>query len=410
MKFSPRHYSLLKNQLDKKYSNLFQYTIDTLNLLPNQPLKKWVLTNKEHLHCYTNINWHFLQLVNHSLFFSSQHPNIGKNEFGEKEDLVFEKWNQSEFADIFLKTLNQGYYLGKANLKTLRIFNQHLITFAQRHILKKNKISKSYRHQTSLGEYIKNKEILLMKTTILSIDQKQIHIKSFSEKEGIKFSKKIKMALEIIHKLSPSSWERFLAFTDVIIPIRNRQFVSYSHQDLPGYSMINLYHRDFVDLMDDLLHENGHHHMNHYLNLDKLIEEPIDNIYYSPWRKTLRPLRGIYHAYFTFFWAFKLFSDLIDKAIKNDFYEFNSKEIEKIRWRALEEYYMLNFSFNDLKWAKSQKLITAKGWKLICEQQKEIEKRSPSIKSWERKLKLHKKDLIKLKKTLKLAQTSYSKE
>jgi len=81
-------------------------------------------------------------------------------------------------------------------------------------------------------------------------------------------------------------------------------------QSLPGYSSLNMFDRDQIDLMDDLLHENGHHYLNTFLNHQDLINEDDDKIYYSPWRKALRPVRGIYHATFTFFWALELFYQL----------------------------------------------------------------------------------------------------
>lgn len=408
MKFSPKKYDLLKSKLEKKYALLFRRSIDAAQLLPESPLKKWISSNKNSFKNYSHINWHFLHLLNQSLFFSAQDPLLGKHHFGEQEEVVFEKWNQSEFADIFLKSLNQGKHLGAASLFTLKKFNQHIIVFGDRHILRTKKKSSHYRHQHSLGEFTKNNEVFSMHEKTLHIDGKSLVIKSYNEKEGERFKKKIETALKLIIEFSPDSWDSFKAFTDVIIPIKERQIVSYSHQDLPAYSIINLYHRDFVDLMDDLLHENGHHHMNHYLNLDKLIEEPIENNYYSPWRRTLRPLRGIYHAYFTFFWAFKLFSDLSrSKDLKNNFYLFSNEEKEKIIWRVLEEYYMLNYTFHDLKLARKKGLIHDAGWPLIIEQQNEIKKFSRYVPALEKKLKTHKKDLVLLKEKLLESKNKY---
>jgi hypothetical protein len=142
----------------------------------------------------------------------------------------------------------------------------------------------------------------------------------------------------------------------------------------------------------------------------KLIEEPLENIYFSPWRRTLRPLRGIYHAYFTFFWAFRLFSDLA-KAKENDsiFYLFSPREKEKIIWRAVEEFRNLEFTFEDLRWANKKGLITTKGWNLVLEQRKEVIKMKKMIPVWERRLRAHRKDLSKLKQELKVAQKDYKK-
>jgi hypothetical protein len=149
--------------------------------------------------------------------------------------------------------------------------------------------------------------------------------------------------------------------------------------------------------------------MNHYLNLNKLIDEPIEHNYYSPWRRTLRPLRGIYHAYFTFFWAFKLFYDLSMSNLENEIYPFSKTEKEKIFWRALEEYHMLNYTFNDLRWAHKNKLISKKGWELIQSQQDIIIKSTPKIRHLEKKITKHQKELKNLKSVLKEAGRKYAK-
>lgn len=410
MNYVPSKYSQLRSRLKSKYQIELRKTLKEIKKLPARNIYAWIFDHSDELKNYSSLNWHFLYQLKTFNFFNSQAPELGKNHFGELEEVVFEKWNNSEFADYFLKSLNQGNYLGKASLKTLTIMDHHLVTFAERHILKSDKVSKYYRVQTSLGEILKQKKISRLLGTTLHLEGKDLRLMTSTLKEMKDFSTKIEIALKIIRKFSPTSWDRFSAFTEVIIPIKQPELVSYSHQDLPGYSMINLYHRDFVDLMDDLLHENGHHHLNYYLNLGKLIDEPIDQIYYSPWRRTPRPLRGVYHAYFTFFWAFKLFADLAKaKEVDSIFYLFNKSEKEKIIWRAIEEFHMLNFTFQELKWAKKQGLIHKTGWTLIEEQQKELNKFKRLIPLWEKKLKTHKKDLKDLKQTLKKAEKEFSK-
>lgn len=411
MHFSPTKYSQIKTRLRAKYRLLLKSTIKDVQRLPAFEITLWLADHKDEIKEYSELNWHFLEQIRRFNFFNAQDPDLGKKHFDEKTEVVFEKWNQSEFADHFLKELNRGAYVGKASKKTLKIFDKHLVTFGERHILKNDKLSKSYRAQGSLGEYEKSGKILRLLETTMHLEGKDLRLMTTTLKEMKSFSTKIEIALKIIKKFSPDSWERFVAFTGVIIPIKEKELVSYSHQDLPGFSMINLYHRDFVDLMDDLLHENGHHHLNYYLNLGHLIEEPIDNIYYSPWRRTLRPIRGIYHAYFTFFWAFKLFADLSKaKEVDSIFYLFSKDEKEKMLWRALEEYHMLNYTFQDLKWARKNGLIHNTGWALVEEQQKSLMKYKKLIPVWEKKLKTHKKDLIDLKKTLNQALKEFKKD
>jgi predicted DNA-binding protein YlxM (UPF0122 family) len=410
MNFSSKNYSLLKSRLKSRYRKNLKKVITDLKKYPDRSISEWVLANNSELNEFSNLNWNFIGQLQLFVYFNQHKPDLGKFDFGPLEEEVFEKWNNSEFADHFLKSLNKGNYLGKASLDTLNVFDKHLVSFGERHILKNDKLSRAYRIQSSLGEFKKGDTVSRLLETTLHLEGKDLRLMTKSLKEMKYFSHRIEIALKIIKKFSPTSWDRFVAFTEVIVPIKEPQLVSYSHQDLPGFSMINLYHRDFVDLMDDLLHENGHHHLNYYLNLSKLIDEPVDSIYYSPWRRTLRPVRGVYHAYFTFFWAFKLFADLASaREVDSIWYLFSEAEKEKIFWRVIEEYYMLDYTFSELKWARKKGLINQAGWDLIDEQQKELRKFRRKIPLWEKKLKHHKAELKDLKVTLKKAVKDYAK-
>jgi hypothetical protein len=411
MIFSPKHYRTLKKNLQNRYIKEQSMATRSIKKGP-YGISHWVQDHGKDLAEYSALKWFFLQQLKSFHFLAINQENLSTKgqEFGETEDEVFERWNKSEFADVFLKALNKGKSFSRASQHTLKIFDEHLVALGDRQILKDFSVKKKYRPQVALGDRVKSGDLTRLLETTLHLEGKELGLMTSSLKEMKSFSHKIEIALKVIRKFSPSSWDRFVAFTDLIIPIHQKEFVSYSHQELPGVSMINLYDRDFVDLMDDLLHENGHHHLNHYLNLGKLIEEPLENIYFSPWRRTLRPLRGIYHAYFTFFWAFRLFSDLA-KAKENDsiFYLFSPREKEKIIWRAVEEFRNLEFTFEDLRWANKKGLITTKGWNLVLEQRKEVIKMKKMIPVWERRLRAHRKDLSKLKQELKVAQKDYKK-
>lgn len=406
MTFSNSTYLKLKNLLQKNYQLRLTQQLKNLST-ENLAIARWLKKNGDKLKNFSPVKWNLLHQIEEFIFLHNKSKNLNDESFGALEEEIFEKWNQSEFAGDFLKALNLGNKLRKASEKTSKILDRHLVNFAQRHILHQKNVTHFYKVQSSLGEITKNGKISDLVPNIIEINDKNITVFSRSQKEGKIFCERISKALKIIMVSSPDSWERFKAFTEVIVPIKESHFVSYSHQDLPGYSMINLYHRDFVDLMDDLLHENGHHHLNYYLNVSHLIEEPIESIYYSPWRRTLRPLRGIYHAYFTFFWAFKLFSDLLKSQEADSI--FNSYEKEKMIWRAVEEYYMLSFTFEDLKWAKNNGLIHKKGWELVAEQKILIDKKKNDIKKLEKKLSFYKDDLINLKSALRKAKKDFKK-
>jgi hypothetical protein len=410
MIFSNQQYRKLQKRLARKYHSRINLTDKNLGNFPQAKISRWFQRHHDEIHHFTPLHWYFLQQLEKYLFLSKNQPQLksSSTELTEEEDAIFDQWNQSEFAGIFLKNLNLGHSVGKASQLTLKKFDEHLITLGERYLLKSNKAGSFYLPQTSLGDVEQNKKVSRLLETTLHLDGKDLKLMTRTLKEMKLFSQRIEVALKVIRKHSPTSWEQFSQFTQTIIPIKNPELVSYSHQELPGHSMINLYHRDFVDLMDDLLHENGHHHLNYYLNLDHLIDEPADCIYYSPWRRTLRPLRGIYHAYFTFFWAFKLFSDLARaKEMDSIWYVFSSKEKEKILWRAVEEYWMLEYTFEDLKRARKQGLISDLGWELVKEQQQSLKKQKNRIQQWEKLLKIHKKDLLQLKKELASARKSY---
>jgi hypothetical protein len=409
MHFSLSTYSRLKSRIRLRYKSRYQATLKHLKQYPQSKTAKWMRDNHVEFRDFTPQRWFYLQQVENLLFFFDHNADLENTDiFTDQEDQVFEKWNKSEFADIFLKYLNKRIPFKKASASTAKIFDEHLVSLGNLHLLKTNVKSKNYRVQPSLGDIKKKNGVSKLLETTLHLDGKELVLLTSTLNDMKAFSTRIEVASKIIKHFSPDSWVRFSAFTEIVIPIKQEELVSYSHQELPGTSMINLFHRDFVDLLDDLLHENGHHHLNYYLNLDELIQEPVDCIYYSPWRRTLRPLRGIYHAYFTFFWAFKLFSDMAkSKELDSIWYLFSDLEKEKITWRAVEEYWMLDYSFGDLQMARKQGLITKVGWDLILEQRKYLLKFKLKITSMERSLKKYKSDLKNLKKTLTEAKKKY---
>lgn len=411
MQFSNSTYSRLKTRIKRRYHLELVKSIKVLKTFPQSKTSKWIKDHHSEFFEFSPQRWFFLQQVGTLIFFLSQNfQGPETDEYSEEDDQIFEKWNQSEFADVFLKLLNKKMPIRKASSETAKIFDDHLVSLGNLHLLKIQSSTKNYRLQPSLGDLRKQNNISKLLETTLHLEGKELGLLTSSLKEMKAFSTKIEVASKVIRKFSPDSWERFIAFTEVIIPIKQEELVSFSHQELPGTSMINLYNRDFVDLLDDLLHENGHHHLNYYLNLGKLIEEPIDCIYYSPWRRTLRPLRGIYHAYFTFFWAFKLFSDMVNsKELDSIWYIFSDAEKEKIRWRTVEEFWMLEYTYVDLQWAYKHGLISDLGWNLIKEQRSKVAKFKTKVTAWEKSLKSHKKELQELKKVLTHARKHYKK-
>lgn len=370
---------------------------------------------------YSPLKFYWLNLVDNIIYVIQMHEELLSaeeasdeelEELGEVEDELFSFWNDSELAEQFMQLLNDNKAVLEASDHLIPLLENQIIAFYVLHINQfHQEFGDALIYQTvpeigegELGLYIgdkhhfvalKNKPETYPSVPLLMIDhddKKLVYegkdkeysvaitdVKVAIKKEdlelfvlpqcalGLKnhdtFVKNINKALDRIKKYAPHLFNTFKSFSHTIIPVNEEGIVSYSMQSLPGYSSINLFNRDQIDLMDDLLHENGHHYLNTYLNFEELINEDDDKIYYSPWRKALRPIRGIYHATFTFYWALELFASLN----KANAQEFTKDEKIKIKTRFIEEFLMLEYCEKDLKHAFKNKKINKNGWALIQE-------------------------------------------
>jgi hypothetical protein len=259
----------------------------------------------------------------------------------------YELWATTEFAAVFFKYWKKPADQTKAHRACLKAAQTHL-----------KRLLKSPNLQQELTES--------------NFKASKVDFLTLYAPDSTKQERRLKQALERLKNYVPDGYERLRAFTHVIVAEKEKTIVSFSSQNLPGFSHLNLYHRDDLDLMDDLLHENGHHHLNYYLNLEELIEESDERIFYSPWRESLRPLRGIYHGFFTFYWRMDLFAKLLKK---------NPPELKKYRKRLeqgfAEEFLFLNYTWDDLVWAKKEGMISPNVFKIITQLQKELKKFKP---------------------------------
>jgi hypothetical protein len=182
-------------------------------------------------------------------------------------------------------------------------------------------------------------------------------------------------ALETIQEYAPNCFNLLRQYSEKVILVKEENVVSYSMQNLPKYSFINIFDRDDIDLIDDFIHENGHHILNSILCISELINEDDEKIFYSPWRRSLRPIRGIYHAYCTFYWALELFSEMYD----NNFFlntDYSGEEKLKLIHRIYEEFLFLVETEPVLKQAHDLGKITETGWKIIMEFKELIHKKA----------------------------------
>ncbi len=192
------------------------------------------------------------------------------------------------------------------------------------------------------------------------------------QKADSSYFSKVEKALNVINCLSSDLSTIFHNYTHTIVPLYQEELVSYSMAILPGYSSINVRDRDFVDMVDDLLHENGHHFLNALLEgEDEIIYEDDDKIFYSPWRKALRPIRGLYHGLVTFYWAYRLFKELSVWEARSD--HFSDEELQKVYYRFLEEAVLIRRCKTEIDQAYQLEKVTDFGMEVVGLVFKELE-------------------------------------
>jgi HEXXH motif-containing protein len=180
---------------------------------------------------------------------------------------------------------------------------------------------------------------------------------------------RMQRALDVIESAWPEGNRLLRLLTSRIVPLKASGVVSFSYRHRPGLSAINCFHRDRLDLIDDLIHENSHHHLNLLLRKALLYKNDHNQeIFYSPWRRTLRPLRGILHATFTFTMGAILFERLSawagTKQGKRQWKEagLSTRDLMRARYRCLEEIDSVRYSLEDLAHAGGQlKWLTREG-------------------------------------------------
>ncbi len=356
--------------LNKKFHQVFQNKLKKLPLklkgLSTQSLPSKISSEIKSLKSifpsigqdYCPLKWYWIKNVEHYLSLITKTSKLkikhGDHfEYTKTENDLFEYFSSSEWGVEFLKQPDQ--HLKDRCWHVIALAMQELIFFAQRHFSKGSPSTQIGNPLLDIGETKRGHKIFHRPSFVVEVDNYQLSVFGVPTQEHTKQKKRIQKALELLKKFSPSSYHRVTTLTHTLVAIKDPGIVSFSSQDLPGYSTINLWHRDDVDLLDDLVHESGHHHLNLILNQTPLIIEDQEEIFYSPWRKAPRPIRGIYHAYFTFFWAMDLFANLYKNGFKKP----------KVLLRFQEEYHLLSACHQSLKMAFKLKKINYKGNDII---------------------------------------------
>ncbi|NOT23575.1 MAG: hypothetical protein HOP22_12745 [Nitrospiraceae bacterium] len=192
---------------------------------------------------------------------------------------------------------------------------------------------------------------------------------------------RIGLAWTIVREAWPEGQEILSLLTARIVPLKAKGVVSFSYRHRPGLSFINCFDRDDLDLIDDLIHENSHHHLNLLLRKQILFHgDRNQQIFYSPWRRSLRPLRGILHAAFTFTVGALLFERLSTWAsgaggsARWKRAGLTSRDLQRARFRCLEEVESVRYSIQDLEYAGWHlKWLTGSGQRLFKQLVESIE-------------------------------------
>lgn len=222
----------------------------------------------------------------------------------------------------------------------------------------------------------------------------------------IQTSKKMIQQIQFAEKELQKCWvygfELYKLLTKKIVIISSPGLVSFSHFNEPGISYLNVSDRDEFETIDDLVHENAHHHLNLILKKYNLIKDK-KQLFYSPWREELRNSYAILHAVFTFSFGAFLFEKIILGSSPNLL-----KFKERAAFRLLEESKMLNFSLQDLFSIRNN--FYKKGIEMLEYFQLENKRVLKREKEFYSMIKspIYKKRLSQLEKSLKIARATYN--
>jgi HEXXH motif-containing protein len=208
-------------------------------------------------------------------------------------------------------------------------------------------------------------------TLVYDKDRQPCHVRQTDPQQIAR----IGQAWRTIHQAWPQGHELLTNLTSRIVPLKARGVVSFSYRHRPGLSFINCFDRDDLDLIDDLIHENSHHHLNLLLRKYVLYHgDHSQQIFYSPWRRSLRPLRGILHATFTFTMGAILFERLSAWSSGSRGMKcwgeagLTARDLQRARFRCLEELESVRYSVQDLEYAdRHLGWLTGSGRRLIRE-------------------------------------------
>lgn len=203
---------------------------------------------------------------------------------------------------------------------------------------------------------------------------------------------RIGQAWTTIEAAWPDGYQLLALLTSRIVPLKAKGVVSFSYRHRPGLSFINCFDRDNLDLIDDLIHENSHHHLNLLLRKHVMYHgDHNQQIFYSPWRRSLRPLRGILHATFTFTMGALLFERLSSWGAGRGGTArwrkagLTGRDLQRARFRCFEEVESVRYSLQDLHYADHHLgWLTGSGRRMVGQLSEALEQVRQSIAPYEK--------------------------
>ena len=188
-------------------------------------------------------------------------------------------------------------------------------------------------------------------------------------------ARRLGRALAVVDAAWSEAGQEIRAGTRLVLTPEERGLVSYSHLHRRGVSYIRLLGKTILDLADDLLHETAHHRLHALEERTTLFASaPPDGEevrYFSPWRRDLRPVRGIYHAAYTFSFRAELFRRIQRTARARGGrvgpLRLHAKRLRWLGEEARHERRQVLRAVRDLEDAASRGLLTSDGRRLLAE-------------------------------------------
>ncbi len=188
--------------------------------------------------------------------------------------------------------------------------------------------------------------------------------------EGL--GERLARALRIVGLAWPEGHREILLRTAMVVPVREPGLVSYSLASRPGVSFINVFGKTSLGLADDLLHETAHHLLHDVEEIARLLAPGSATrdvqAFHSPWRGTMRPLRGLLHGTYTFLFRAELFHRVLRIARARPgllLRDLGPRRAEWVRREVRRETGQISRALRDLDRAARAGLLTPSGRNLL---------------------------------------------